>query len=50
MSLLKASVENINLNPGALNEFDSGLSLSVGLRTKRYLQIGLGTERKRGGN
>ena len=50
MSVLKASVENINLNPRPLNEFDSGLSFSVGLLPKGYLQIELGAEQKRGGN
>ena len=50
MSVLKASVENVNLSPKQFNEFNSGLSFSVGLRPKGYLQIEFGAEQKRGGN
>ena len=50
LSVLKAIVQNIGLEPRSLNEFHSGLSLPVGSRTKGYLRIELGTEQKGGGN
>ena len=50
VSVLKASVQNIGLEPRSLNEFHSGLSLPVGSSTIGYLQTELGTEQKGGGN